>query len=84
MLSFWARLKGTSMILVNLLALTLKGAGFKVVDLGVDVSHERFVEAIIRYKPRVVGISALLTVTMVRMAETINVIKKQDCGTRFS
>ena len=60
----------------NLLALTLKGAGFKVVDLGVDVSHERFVEAIIRYKPRVVGISALLTVTMVRMAETINVIKE--------
>lgn len=60
----------------NLLALTLKGAGFKVVDLGVDVSHERFVEAILRYEPRVVGISALLTVTMVRMAETINVIKE--------
>ncbi len=60
----------------NLLALTLKGAGFKVVDLGVDVSHERFVEAILHYEPRVVGISALLTITMVRMAETINVIKE--------
>lgn len=60
----------------NLLGLMLRGAGFRVIDLGVDVSHERFVEAILCYKPKVVGISALLTVTMVRMAETINVIKE--------
>ncbi|MFX4261108.1 cobalamin-dependent protein [Pelotomaculum propionicicum] len=60
----------------NLLALMLRGSGFRVIDLGVDVSHERFVEAIQQYKPRVVGISALLTVTMVRMAETVNVIKE--------
>ncbi len=48
--------------------------GFEVVDLGIDVSAEDFVEAVKKHEPDVVGMSALLTSTMPAMAETIEAI----------
>ena len=57
----------------NLVAMMLQGAGFQIVDLGVDVSGERFVQAI-RDGADVVGMSALLTTTMVEMEQNIAAI----------
>jgi 5-methyltetrahydrofolate--homocysteine methyltransferase len=57
----------------NLVAMMLQGAGFQIVDLGVDVSGERFVQAI-REGADVVGMSALLTTTMVEMEQNIAAI----------
>jgi len=55
----------------NLVAMTLEGAGFEVVDLGVDVPLERFVEAAREHSPQVLGLSALLTTTMLAMKDTV-------------
>ena len=59
----------------NLVATMWKGAGFEVVDLGVNVSPAKFVEAIEQHKPHLVGLSALLTTTMPAMKETIAAIR---------
>lgn len=61
----------------NLVALMVEGAGFEVIDLGVDVPTVRFVEAI-KDNPdcRVVGISALLTTTMAAMKDTVKAINE--------
>jgi 5-methyltetrahydrofolate--homocysteine methyltransferase len=56
----------------NLVIMMLRGAGFEVVDLGVDVSPDDFIEAIESHKPSVVGMSALLTTTMPNMGKTID------------
>lgn len=58
----------------NLVAVMLQGAGFLVIDAGVDVSPERFVELIREHEPRLVGLSALLTTTMPSMEDTIKAI----------
>ena len=63
----------------NLVAMMLQGAGFQIVDLGVDVPSERFVQAI-RDGAAVVGMSALLTTTMVEMEQNIAAIA--DAGLR--
>jgi 5-methyltetrahydrofolate--homocysteine methyltransferase len=60
----------------KLVSMMLKGAGFRVIDIGIDVSEERFVEAIKENKPDVVGLSALLTATMPRMKTTIEAIDR--------
>jgi 5-methyltetrahydrofolate--homocysteine methyltransferase len=59
----------------NLVVMMLKGAGFDVVDLGVDVSPQKFVDKIKEVNPKVVGMSALLTTTMPAMEKTIQAIK---------
>lgn len=59
----------------NLVAMMLEGAGFEVIDLGVDVSPEKFVEAIKQHQPRFIGMSALLTTTMPMMAKTLEALK---------
>ncbi|GAI77212.1 unnamed protein product, partial [marine sediment metagenome] len=51
----------------NLVKMMLEGAGFEVVDLGVDVSADKFVEAVKEHQPNIIGMSALLTTTMVNM-----------------
>jgi 5-methyltetrahydrofolate--homocysteine methyltransferase len=56
----------------NLVIMMLRGAGFEVVDLGVDVSPDDFIAAIEDHKPSVVGMSALLTTTMPNMGKTID------------
>ena len=64
----------------NLVASMLEGAGFTVVNLGNDVSPQKFVEAIMEHEPILVGMSALLTTTMTRMESTIKHI--DDAGLR--
>jgi 5-methyltetrahydrofolate--homocysteine methyltransferase len=59
----------------NLVAMMLEGAGFEVVDLGTDVTPDRFVAAI-KEGADVVGLSALLTTTMPAMEDTIQVIEE--------
>ncbi len=58
----------------NLVAMMLEGAGFEVVDLGTDVSPDKFVKAVIEHKPQVVGMSALLTTTMPSMGATVKAL----------
>lgn len=59
----------------NIVVMLLKGAGYDVHDLGVDVPPERFVEAIEERKPQVVAMSALLTASQAAMRETIELIR---------
>ena len=63
----------------NLVAMMLKGAGFQVIDLGVDVGPEKFVEQVKAANAQLIGISALLTTTMPGMEKTIKALK--DAGT---
>lgn len=55
----------------NLVGMMLEGAGFEIVDLGVDVPPEKFVQAVLLQHPQLVGMSALLTTTMPWMGKTI-------------
>ena len=55
----------------NLVGMLLEGAGYQVIDLGIDVSPEKFVEEVKVKKPEMVGMSALLTTTMPRMKEVV-------------
>jgi len=58
----------------NLVAMMLEGAGFEIIDLGVDVSPEKYIAAIKENNVRVVGMSALLTTTMLNMKATMEAI----------
>ncbi len=62
----------------NLVIMSLKSAGYKVVDLGIDVAPEKFVEAIKKYTPDLVGLSALLTTTMLNMEKTVKTIREAE------
>jgi corrinoid protein of di/trimethylamine methyltransferase len=55
----------------NLVVALLTSAGFEVVDLGIDVPSERFIEAIRKHKPAVVGLGAYMTTTMLQMKAMI-------------
>jgi 5-methyltetrahydrofolate--homocysteine methyltransferase len=55
----------------NLVGMMLEGAGFEVIDLGVDVSPEKYVRAVREQHPDLVGCSALLTTTMPRMQDIV-------------
>ena len=52
-------------------------SGMEVVDLGVDVTPEKFAQAVREHKPQVVGLSALLTTTMLAMKDTIEILKEE-------
>ncbi len=60
----------------NLVAMMVEGGGWSIVDLGVDVGSERFIEALKNNPGAVVGLSALLTTTMVNMREIVASIKE--------
>jgi 5-methyltetrahydrofolate--homocysteine methyltransferase len=62
----------------NLVAILMTGSGFEVVDLGVDVSTEKFLAAIQEHRPQIVGLSALLTTTMLEMGKVIEAVKKSS------
>ena len=55
----------------NLVGMMLKGAGFQVIDLGIDIPAARFVQAVKEQKAEILGMSALLTTTMPEMRATI-------------
>lgn len=59
----------------KIVAMIFEGGGWEVIDCGIDVSAESFIEAIDRYSPQAVGLSALLTTTMVSMEQITNEIK---------
>jgi len=67
----------------NLVAMMMKGAGWKVVDLGVDVDPPKLVQAAIDEKADVLGLSALLTTTMVNMKAVIELAKNKDCKAKI-
>jgi len=58
----------------NLVGMMLEGAGFEIIDLGTDVSPEKFVKAVQEHEPDLVGMSALLTTTMTSIGNTIEVL----------
>jgi len=60
----------------NLVAMMLKGAGFEVTDIGVDVGPKKFVEQVKAADVQVVGMSALLTTTMPGMEKTLKALKE--------
>ena len=62
----------------NLVGIMLEGAGFDVTDLGTDVRVERFVETVRTEHPDVVGLSALLTTTMVHMKGIVEAFEKNE------
>ncbi len=64
----------------NLVASLLEGGGFEVIDLGADVSPQRFIEAVEKSGANIVALSALLTVTMPSMKNTIQALR--DAGLR--
>ena len=66
----------------NLVAMMLEGAGFEVIDLGTDVSPDKFVAAVKEHRPNLVGCSALLTTTMPKMKTTIEALT--EAGLRGS
>ena len=65
----------------NLVCMMLKGAGFQVVDLGIDVPPEKFVEAV-KDGAQVLGLSALLTTTMPQMKTVIDALKEAGVDTK--
>lgn len=62
----------------NIVVTLLKSAGFKVIDLGVDVPPEKFVNAVKENKPDILAMSSLITTTMIYMRDTIEVLVKAD------
>ncbi len=65
----------------NILAMMVEGAGWEVVDLGVDVKSERFLAEIEKHPGCVIGLSALLTTTMVNMEKIVQEIQAKHPGT---
>lgn len=66
----------------NLVSMVVEGGGYKVVDLGVDVSPEKFLAAVEENPGASVGLSALLTTTMVNMEKTVSLVKEKVPGTK--
>ncbi|HEY9151542.1 MAG TPA: corrinoid protein [Anaerolineales bacterium] len=60
----------------NLVGMMLEGAGFEVIDLGVDVSPEKYVQAVKEHHPDLVACSALLTTTMPRMKDIVDALNE--------
>lgn len=60
----------------NVVVTLMKAANFEVVDLGVDISAEQFVEAVKNNKPDILAISALLTTTMIEMENIVKALEK--------
>lgn len=62
----------------NLVGFLLKGAGFNVIDIGDNVPVVEFVAAVKRYKPDVLGLSALLTTTMLGMKDVVEALNEEN------
>jgi len=60
----------------NLVIMMLEGGGFEVIDLGIDVSSDKFIEAIHTHQLQAIGLSALLTTTIMEMRNAIQAIEK--------
>ncbi len=67
----------------NIVRMVLEGDGWKVIDLGVDVTTEKFVSALKENPGSILGMSALLTTTMMNMEKSIKEIKNEFCETKI-
>ncbi len=67
----------------NLVGMMLEGGGFEVVDIGIDAPPEKFIEAAKEHGARVIGMSALLTTTMMQMKATIEKAKAAGLSSRL-
>jgi 5-methyltetrahydrofolate--homocysteine methyltransferase len=68
----------------NLCCMMIEGAGWEVIDLGVDVQPEKFIAELDNHPGAVVGLSALLTTTMVNMATIVNAIREKYPQTKVA
>ena len=68
----------------NLVAMMVEGNGYKVVDLGVDVKHERFIQSLKENPEAFIGLSALLTTTMPSMEKITKAVKEAVPGTKVA
>ena len=66
----------------NLVAMMVEGNGWEVIDLGIDVKAEKFIAAVREHPGSVVGLSALLTTTMVNMEDIVKHLRDEAPGTR--
>ncbi|MBM4332292.1 MAG: cobalamin-binding protein [Deltaproteobacteria bacterium] len=64
----------------NLVGMMLEGGGFEVVDIGIDAPSEKFIQAGKEHGAKVIGMSALLTTTMMQMKATVEMIKEAGLG----
>ena len=60
----------------NLVAIMMSGSGLEVIDLGIDIPVEKFLSAVEEHKPQILGLSALLTTTMLEMQKVIEAVRK--------
>ncbi len=67
----------------NLVGIMLQGAGYEIVDLGVDVAPDAFVDEATRSGARVIGMSALLTTTMVGMKSVVELVRTRGLSDRL-
>ena len=67
----------------NLVAMMIEGGGWEVIDLGVDVSSEKFLKALDENPDAIVGLSALLTTTMENMKKIVTAIKEKHTSARI-
>jgi 5-methyltetrahydrofolate--homocysteine methyltransferase len=61
----------------NIVAVLMEGAGFEVIDLGVNVPAEGFLAAIDKHQPAIIGLSALLTTTMMEMSKVVAAVRRK-------
>jgi 5-methyltetrahydrofolate--homocysteine methyltransferase len=64
----------------NLVAMMLKGSGYKIIDLGIDVSAEKFAAAAKEHGANIVALSALLTTTMIQMKNIVAAVRATGLG----
>ena len=62
----------------NIVKVLLENYGYNVIDLGKDVDYQKVVDAAIEYKAELVGLSALMTTTLVSMEETIKLLRENN------
>ena len=60
----------------SIVAMLLESSGFEIIDIGVDIPVARFVEAVQKERPAIIGMSAMLTTTMSRMKDVIEALKE--------
>jgi methanogenic corrinoid protein MtbC1 len=67
----------------NLVAMMIEGAGWEIIDLGVDVNTDKYLKAMDEHPGAVVGLSALLTTTMENMKKSVEAIREKHPGSRI-
>jgi 5-methyltetrahydrofolate--homocysteine methyltransferase len=61
----------------NLVAMMLEGAGFEIIDLGIDTAPEKFIQEVRKNKPQILAMSALLTTTLPMMKTTLEILRAE-------